>query len=128
MNLPNKFILALIGAGLLVGSAGAAYHVKKGGLQGDIPSRAAHLQKAESDLDFLQVDLSRLQQNLAAMPAGQLSSDEIQVFQERINNEQAGIQFYLHQIVENAGYLQRHWSSLTPRQKDLLDSVQKNRT
>jgi hypothetical protein len=127
-NLPNKFILGLFVAGLLVGTAGAAYYVKKGGLQVDITSRAAHLQKAESDLEFFQTDLSRLQQSLEAQPQGQLTADETQIFRERINNEQAGIESELMKIVEDSEFLRRHWSTLTPQQQDLVDSAQKNRT
>jgi hypothetical protein len=128
MKLRNKLILALIGAWILVGSAGAAYYVKNGGLQGNIASRAAHLQKTKSDLNFLLVDLSRLQQNLAAFPQRQLPSEQTQVLRARITNEQTGVQSDLLQIVEDTGYLQGHRSALTPQQKDLVDSIQKNRT
>ncbi len=127
MNKPNKFVLALMAAGLLFGSAGAAYYVKKGGPQGDITSHAVRLQKAESDMNLLLTDLSCLQRNLA-LPQGQLLPEETQVLRARIKIEQVGIQSDLTQIVEDVGFLRGHWSTLTPQQKDLVESVQKNRT
>ncbi len=124
----KPFLIVLIAALLLVGSAGAAYYVKKGGQPNDITLRAARLQKTELDLEFLKSDLSRLQQSLEAQPQGRILSDETQILRERISGEQAGIETELMRITEDAGYLRRHWAALTPSQKDLVDSVQKNLT
>jgi hypothetical protein len=128
VNLPNKTVAALIVSGLLVGSAGAAYYVKKGGLQEDLNTRAVRLQKVESDMELMQTDLSRIQQCLAAPQPVRLSDGETQVLRDRIANEQTGIQSDLLLIVEDAGYLQKHWSSLNPQQKELVNSVRNNRT
>jgi hypothetical protein len=121
--LPNKFFLAFFACWILAGSAWAAYYVKNGGLQ-DVTSRAAQLKKAKADLNFHLTNLSLLQQSLAALPSGHLP--ESQIIRARINNEQAVIQSDLQQVVEEAGFLREHWSNLTPRQKDLVNSLQKS--
>lgn len=106
--------------------SGSFVHAQSATARGDIDAQVVALQQAKAGYDDAKTAWMSAQKDLTDLLGKTHTYQEVTKAEERITKAQKDMGDYTTKVYAAIGYLKSQWGRLTQKEKDMVDSAQKD--